>query len=231
MTCHMSITMHNLLPDKPSEGIHVPFHTIVMDPFRKPFTFGPKQCDVRHGSHIGMESKAPVAANFVGTEGEFLVMSTNQFAILSPKEGGPIAVGTALFPKETTHVMHVAEKGKSYPITLGTAILAYNFEEMPSLKSITVFMGVHATANVYHASLGAMAQSLVYFNTIWKAIADKHSVNKEAFKPDAVSREKYADMRVIMNPTAQKPPLTFVRPTTPALKAESPRQAKRLKAS
>jgi hypothetical protein len=53
MACHLSITIHNMMPDKASEGIHVPFHTIVMDPFRKPFTFGPKRCDVKNCSHIG----------------------------------------------------------------------------------------------------------------------------------------------------------------------------------
>jgi hypothetical protein len=96
MACHLSITIHNMMPDKPSEGIHVPFHTIVVDPFRKPFTFGPKRCDVKDGSHIGLQSDASVAATFVGTEGEFLVMSTNQFVILTPKEGMPVTTGNTL---------------------------------------------------------------------------------------------------------------------------------------
>jgi hypothetical protein len=222
MACHLSITMHNMMPDKPSEGIHVPFHTIVMDPFRKPFTFGPKRCDVKNGSHIGLQSDASVAATFVGTEGEFLVMSTNQFVILTPKEGVPVTTGNTLFPKETTHDMHVAEKEKSYPITVGTIIMAYNFDEMPGLRSITMFMGVNSTANVYHSAQGAMAQSLVYFNLIWKAIADKRSVSKEAFKPTEVSREKYADMRVAMTTSAYKPPLTLVKPQNLTPKMEPP---------
>jgi hypothetical protein len=230
MACHMSITMHNLLPEKPSEGIHVPFHTIVMDPFRKPFTFGPERCDVKHGSHIGMESDAPVTATFVGTEGDFLVMSADQFVILRPKEGGHITVGATLFPKETTHEVHVAEKGRSYPITMGTAILAYHFDEMPGLSSITVFMGVNATANVYYAALGAMAQSLVYFNGIWKAIAhNKRCVSKEAFKPTEVSREKHADMRVIMNYTTQKPTSTPLNQMKPPMPRTEPPPAKKLK--
>ena len=224
MASDLSITIHNMMPEKPSEGIHVPFHTMVMDPFRKPFTFGPKRCDVKNGSHIGLESDASVAATFVGTEGQFLVMSANQFVILSPKAGMPITVGSTLFPKETTHDIHVAEKEKSYPVTVGTVIIAYKFDALPSLKSITVFMGANATDNVYHSALGAMSQSLMYFNSIWKAITDKRcEVNKEAFKPAEVGREKYADMRVSMNGATHKPPLTFVKPAPrpPTLKTET----------
>ena len=213
MSSDLSITIHNIMPEKPSEGVHVPFHTMVMEPFRKPFTFGPKRCDVKNGSHIGLESDASVAANFVGTEGQFLVMSSNQFVILSPKAGLNVTVGTTLFPKETTHTLLVAEKEKSYPITVGTVILAYNFDTLPSLKSITVFMGANAVDNVYHSALGAMSQSLVYFNAIWKAIADERGcVKKEAFKPVEVGRERYADMLVSMNGTTYKPPLGFIKP-------------------
>lgn len=211
MTCQLSLTIHNMMPEKPSEGIHVPFHTIVMDPLRKPFTFGPKRFEVKNGSHIGLESNTSVAASFVGTEGEFLVMSPNQFAILTPKQGMPITVGHALFPKETTHELVVAEKDKSYPIAVGACILAYNLNDSPSLKSITIFMGssTHTSSDVYHSALGAMAQSLLYFNSVWKAILQGQTLVKEAFKPAAVSREKFPDMRMVMN-AHHKPPLALI---------------------
>jgi len=100
---------------------------------------------------------------------------------------------------------------------VGTVILAYNFDTLPSLKSMTMFMGANAVDNVYHSALGAMPQSLMYFNAVWKAIAEKPGcVNKEAFKPAEVSREKYADMRVSMNGTAYKPPLVFIKPAARA---------------
>jgi hypothetical protein len=220
MACHLSITMHNIMPDKPSEGIHVPFHTIVMDPFRKPFTFGPKRCDVKNGSHIGLESDVSVAATFVGTEGEFLVMSADQFVIFTPKQGGKTTVGNTLFPKETTHDICVAEKEKSYPITIGAVIMAYNFNQAPNLKSVTVFMGMNPVSNVYHSAQGAMAQSLVYFNAIWKAISDQRCVTKEAFKPTEVSRETYPDMLLVMHATCPKPPPMFIKPRTPIPKLE-----------
>jgi hypothetical protein len=212
MTCQLSLTMHNMMPEKPSEGIHVPFHTIVMDPLRRPFTFGPKMCNVKNGSHIGLESDTSVAASFVGTDGEFLVMSPNQFAILTPKQGIPITVGHALFPKDASHELHVAEKDRSYPIAVGACILAYNFNETPSLKSITIFMGSDSRSSsaVYHSALGAMAQSLVYFNTMWKTIAQGQTIVKEAFQPMEVSREKFPDMRMPMGMAPYKPPLTLV---------------------
>ena len=214
MSCHLSITMHNMMPDKPSEGVHVPFHTIIMNPFRRPFTFGPQRCDVKDGSHIGLESEMAVAANFVGDSGQFLVMSPNQFVILKPKPGIPISIGCALFPKESTHIMYEAEKAKSYPVTVGTSILAYNFDLKPSLKSITIFMGsdstTHPKDDVYRSTLGAMAQSLLYFNSIWKAIAKEKTIFKEEFKPEAVSREKYPDMKVLMNVFC-KPALELVK--------------------
>jgi len=215
MTCHLSITMHNMLPENPSVGIHVPFHTITMDPFRKPFTFGPRRCDVKNGSHIGLQSDVAVAASFLGMEGEFFVMSKNQFVILTPKAGIPVTVGSALFPKDTTHDMHVAETEKSYPISVGTVIMAYNMDQMPSLNSVTIFMGSNPTTNLYHSAQGAMAQSLMYFNDLWKAISNERCVNKEAFKPEEVSREKYPDMRLVMT-TYHKPPLTLNKPPNPS---------------
>lgn len=219
MTCHLSITMHNMIPEKPSQGIHIPFHTVVMDPFRQPFTFGPRQCDVRKGSHIGLESEASVAATFVGTDGEFLVLSKNQFVILAPKAGTPVTMGSALFPSDTSHTVLVAEKEKSYPITVGTVILAYNFNQTPSLNSVTIFMGGNPTVNVYHVAQGAMAQSLMNFNAIWKAISFKGCITKEAFKPIQNGREMYSDMRLVMT-THHRPTLVFNKLPNLARKAE-----------
>ena len=211
MTTNFSVTIHNMMPDKPSGGIHVPFQTIVMDPFHRPFTFGPVCCEVEDGSHIGLESTEDVAGVFVGNHGEFLVMSENQFVILTPKQGQPITLGTALFPKAATHVLEVGKKGKSYRMRTGSSIMAYNFEsESTTLKTVTIVLGIAGSSlnrnDIYKSAQGALAQSLVYFNRIWHSIAPyskddtkSKTIVTDAFNPMPVEREKNSDMKLLMN--------------------------------
>ena len=216
--------MHNLMPMVPSNGIHVPFHTIVMEPFQHAFTFGSKHADVKGNSHIGLESTEDVAGAFMGSQGQFLVTSPNQFVILTPlAEHQPPSLGMALFPKKETHTAQEGLKGKSYSIIPGSCIMAYNFDSdtSSSLKSITVFMGVGCglmTRNdVYRSAQGALAQSLIHFNAIWNCIVKaKHSLKTKSndkncadedtvstcvldlvtFDPEPNIRERQTDMQV-----------------------------------
>ena len=217
MTASFSVTLHNILPESPSQGVQVPFQTIVMDPFRRPFTFGPTCCQVSNVSHIGLDSTEDVAGVFIGNYGEFLVMSENQFVILTPKQGQSITVGTALFPRAETHVIEVGKKGKGYRMRVGSCIMAYNFDSNSlSLKHTTLFLGSNQSTNdIYNSAQGAMAQSLLYFNSIWHAIApysDEDKMGKkiviEAFNPKPPDREKGLDMKLVMN-MPYKPPLVL----------------------
>ena len=102
-----SITIHNMLPEMPSNGVHVPFHTIVMEPFQHSFTFGSTQQEVPGGTHIGMDSEEEVAGAFIGSHG-FMVMSANHFVILTPK-CQQLSLGAALFPRKETHTPNVGQ--------------------------------------------------------------------------------------------------------------------------
>ena len=219
MACNLSITMYNMMPERPSEGVHVPFQTIIMDPFERPFTFGPDRCDVKNGSHIGLESKETVAGAFVGSDGEFLVMSDNQFIIFTPKSDRPVTTGAALFPKAESHEFQLAEKGKSYAIKVGSCIMTYSFESTPHLKTVTFFLGVSSNIayrdEIYRSALGAMAQSLVYFNKIWQSVSDKSkkTVSMDLFKTEPSTRERFPDMKIIMH-SIERPCIIATHPAS-----------------
>jgi hypothetical protein len=238
------VTMHNMMPELPSNGVHVPFHTIVMEPFQYAFTFGPTHLEVAGGSHIGLESPEKVAGAFIGSQGEFLVTSQDQFVILTPRpEPHQLILGTALFPKKETHIAQLGQKGKSYSIRPGSCIMAYNLcprKTGAGLKSVTVFLGVGCgllTRNdVYRSAQGAFAQSLMHFNGIWNAIVNTSSrsstaeanekssdpkswvpfLDLAAFDPEPHLRERHADMQT---PISRVIPYRMTTSTIPVVKA------------
>lgn len=208
MTANLCITLHNMMPEKPSEGIHIPFHTIVIDPFRRPFTFGPNCCEIEEGSHMGLDSREFMAGAFFGTAGAFLVMSDNQFIILTPKSGQQMLLGMAMFPKKETHTLEVGQKGKSYLIRPGSCILAYNLDSAtPHFKTVSMFLGTGCLPpnkiDLCKAAQSAMAQSLMHFVRIWKSIAPplkdnaaKKAISDELFDPEPDAHETHMDMKI-----------------------------------
>ena len=74
MASNFALTMYNIAPEWLSEGNHTPFHSEHSDPFRFPFTFGPKSCPSKLGCHVGLHATEDVIGTFAGSEGDFLVL-------------------------------------------------------------------------------------------------------------------------------------------------------------
>ena len=212
MESNLSITVFNILPERPTIGYHVPFHTVIQDPLRYPFTFGPNRIDVRNGSHIGLESGETIAGAFIGTEGEFLVLSADQFIVLTPKASQPTTLGSVLFPKREHYDIQLAEKGKSYTIKVGSSIMAYNLASSPRLTTVSFFLGANngSRDKIYTSALRALGDSLVYFNQIWESIVSNPidtstlpTITLDAFRPTASTRETSPCMQVQMHAVAR----------------------------
>jgi hypothetical protein len=207
MTANLCITLHNMMPEQPSEGIHIPFHTIVLDPFRRPFTFGPNCCEIEEGSHIGLDSQEFMAGAFLGTAGAFLVMSDHRFIILTPKSGQQMLLGMAMFPRKDTHTLEVGQRGKSYLIRPGSCIVAFNFDSAtPHFKTVSMFLGTGCVAanraELCKTAQSAMAQSLMHFVHIWRSIAPyskdsalEKTILEGKFDPEPNPHETHMEMK------------------------------------
>ena len=170
----MAIVIHNLLYDCPTHGVHSPAYTTIQQPFLKPLTYGPQTCGIKNGTHVGIRTQEPVAATFVGSTGDFLVLSPNTFLILTPK-AQHCTYGFAMFPNSETHTLCLAERGKVYQIRPGCAILGgadidgKNFR----LRNMTLFFNPS-----FRQCLDVLHQSLIHFNRIWIAVAERPSLIK-----------------------------------------------------
>jgi hypothetical protein len=176
-----AVTIHNITPVAECRGLHVPFHSYINEPFKTPFTFGPKFCGITGSAHVGIPSDDAICGAFIGASGQFLVMSADRFIIITPKDEGPITLGDVMFPKCSTHDMVDAQIGTSYRITVGSSILAYDASSKPSLKSATIFLGNGAPdqeGDAYHNGLPYFSHALTYFVTLTnKFIVHKRELN------------------------------------------------------
>lgn len=160
-----AVTLYNIEPEVACEGSNVPFHSIIDHPFKRPFTFGPKMCGGKESAHVGVKSHEAICGAFVGSCGEFLVMSEHKFVIMTPKYEGPIALRDVLFPRRDTHHVLDARMGKSYHITVGSSILVYDSGSKPFLKSVTLFLGngpSQQQGDAYHNGLPYFCDCLSY---------------------------------------------------------------------
>jgi hypothetical protein len=171
MASNFALTIYNILPEWLSDGHHTPFYSEHIDPFRYPFTFGPKQCTSKAGCHVGLHATDDVIGTFAGSEGEFLVLASSRFILMSPKQTSSLTLGTTLFPDPTTHDIVLCEKVKSYPIFPGSIILCMDHDMASSLRSATFFFGIVDGCVISHVR-PMLLGSLIRIQKIWGEIHD-----------------------------------------------------------
>jgi hypothetical protein len=164
-----AVVMYNISPVVEHRGSHVPFHSVVDQPFKDPFTFAYRT------------DEGAMCGAFVGACGEFLVMSSDTFIIATPRNDDSIALGDLLFPKRSTHHLLDAKIGASYHIGVGSSILMYDAKATPSLRSATLFFGdgvPNQDGDAYHNGLPYFGDAMRYFSEL----SNRFIVHKASFR-------------------------------------------------
>ena len=163
----VAIVLHKVNHECPTHGIQIPCHTIIPDPFYRPLTFGPAACQAKDELHIGIKTAEPIAATFIGTHGDLLVMSPDTFIILTPKTQDQYLLSDALFPTKDTHDLHLAEKGKAYRIRQGCSIIAGVMDGKENgMRNVAIFLD-----DPHRECIEALHFSLCHFGRVWNAVA------------------------------------------------------------
>lgn len=214
MASNFALTMYNIAPEWLSEGNHTPFHSEHSDPFRFPFTFGPKSCPSKLGCHVGLHATEDVIGTFAGSEGDFLVLASDRFILLTPKHLNPMTLGMTLFPDHTTHDIVLCEKIRAYPIIPGSIIFGIDLNLATSLRSITMFFGMTEGPVMPHIR-PCLLSSLCRMQKIWKEVHDSptKSITVEKFDTAMVELSEKNRLPIPMKSACHKAIVTPPHPT------------------
>jgi hypothetical protein len=121
-----------------------------------------------------------------------------------------------LYPTASTHQITLAEEGRTYPITYGSSIIAYNLEPVSNGPlSISSFYGSVTGVNLISHCTEGLMDSLLHHQMIWKSIFNltEQSLNMDNFKSESIPFPNVPYLRVFMRSASES---DIERPPSPA---------------